>query len=118
MSPAEVSGEDDGGFIFFAAAEEGDVGQIGEEVEAEEILRVGEFGSFIFADLREDDAAGGGLAEGGEVAVQIPLGFGGNMGGLERSGRGQRNGEERGEKERCFHRKAYAMKAGKVTPGL
>ncbi|MFT6239052.1 MAG: hypothetical protein ACI9NQ_001718 [Paracoccaceae bacterium] len=42
VSSSNFSGEDDGSFVLFAVTEKRDVGQVGEEIKAEELFDVGE----------------------------------------------------------------------------
>jgi hypothetical protein len=114
VGAADLSGEHDGGIVLFSVTKEGDVGEIGEDVEAEEILNVGEFVGFAFADFFENGLTGGGFAESGQVAVKIPLGLGGDGLRLKRGRECQGSGKKR-EEENSFHRKGYAVRGGKVT---
>ncbi len=84
LSSSEFSGECNRNFICFSGPEEGNVGQIFEEVEAEERFDIDNCVGFALPNLIKEESSSVCFTKPGEVSMKMPLGFSRDVLGLKR----------------------------------
>lgn len=78
VAAIDVAFEKEGGAVPLTVAKKGEVGEVGEGVESENTLHFLNLVAVVLTDGVEDDGAAVGFTKAFEVAVQVPLGIGGD----------------------------------------